>query len=380
MPKFCPNCGERILDKVKFCPECGVDIDSFIKKSDEPSISEEKAKEIQNGKVKIENTKNKELPLENNTGKKDVFLSIGSSFFIPSLGQIYNGQFIKGLGIGLLILILIFISKPLALLVWLIGIIDAYSDSKRMNSGKLPSKSIDIGYIIIYGILAALIIWGSLLGSNAVPSSSTGSSIGQQYQTSSAQIVPMITVESQNDRNIRIANEIVADYHKTHTYSLNDFYVCGDMASDVWDMLKTQGINAKLNVGRVDQDITNIKDANHVWVLAEVAPDQYLALEATGGYSVQQADNPRYYKGWSFYSPKQLKNYMDLSKEYNDAVLKYNLALNDYNGIVSQYNNAGFLTRLSLSSQLDDKKLILNQRTQDLNQITNQINALLSSL
>jgi len=152
------------------------------------------------------------------------------------------------------------------------------------------------------------------------------------------------------------------------------------MASDIWDMLKAQGINAKINVGNVDKDIKNITDANHVWVLAEVAPNQYLALEATGGYSVQKSGNPRYYVGWSFYNPKQLKNYLQLNKQRNDAIDKYNTALSDYKAVVTQYNNAGLLTRLTLKGQVDDKALLLQQRTQDLNQITQQISALLSSL
>jgi hypothetical protein len=216
--------------------------------------------------------------------------------------------------------------------------------------------------------------------SSTVSSIVSGANQGKPNAQNTITTYVATPTESQSDRNIRIANEIVANYHKTHTYTLNDFYVCGDMASDVWDMLKTQGINAKINVGSVDKDITDIKDATHAWVLAEVAPNQYLALEATAGYSVQKTDNPRYYTGWSFYNPKQLKNYQQLSKQYNDAVSKYNSAFNDYKAIVSQYNNAGILTRLSLKSQVDDKALLLQQRTQDLNQITQQISALLSSL
>jgi len=38
MPKFCPNCGEEISDKVKFCSSCGADIDSFSVKKSEKSI------------------------------------------------------------------------------------------------------------------------------------------------------------------------------------------------------------------------------------------------------------------------------------------------------------------------------------------------------
>jgi archaeal flagellin FlaB len=58
MPKFCPNCGEEISEKVKFCPKCGVDIDSFSVKKEEKSNVEEPKKEIKIDKSqKIEETK-----------------------------------------------------------------------------------------------------------------------------------------------------------------------------------------------------------------------------------------------------------------------------------------------------------------------------------
>ncbi len=121
-------------------------------------------------------------------------------------------------------------------------------------------------------------------------------------------------------RNIALVKEIIEKYHATHTYSLNDLYVCGDMSSDVWDMLKTQGINAKIEIGNVDQDISDIKDSNHAWVLAEVAPGSWVALETTGGYLVCSnenycpVNNPRYYSGWSFDSPKEFKDALDKLK------------------------------------------------------------------
>jgi hypothetical protein len=77
----------------------------------------------------------------------------------------------------------------------------------------------------------------------------------------------------------------------------------------------------------------------------------------------------------SFYSPKQLKNYLQLNRQRNDAIDKYNAANADYNNFVAQYNNANFLTKLSWNSQLNDKQLILNQRIKDVNDINQQINA-----
>jgi len=310
MPKFCPNCGEEISDKVKFCPKCGSDIDSFSVKKDEKSIVEETKQEIKiEGTQKIEETK-----IEN-----------------KKIGTTYN---IKNLAI--------------------------------------------YGVIAVVVIIIFLMAMAFFAGMSGNIQSSNSPSTSYSKTSSTNFIVP--TIESQTERNTRIANEIVANYHQTHTYSLNDLYVCGDMASDVWDMLKAQGINAKINVGNVQKDVSSIKDADHAWVLAEVAPNQYLALEATGGYSVRQTDNPRYYVGWTFYNPKQLKNYLQLNKQRNDALDKYNYAVSDYNNLLAQYNKANFLTQISWKGQLDDKKLILNQRIQDLNDINQQISALLSNL
>lgn len=128
------------------------------------------------------------------------------------------------------------------------------------------------------------------------------------------------TIASPTAEKIATMKKIVENYHATHTYSLPDLYVCGDMSSDVWDMLKTQGITAKIEVGNIDKDISKIEDANHAWVLAEAAPDYWIALETTGGYLVCSdvnycaTSNPLYYKGWSFASPREYKDAIEKMK------------------------------------------------------------------
>ena len=99
------------------------------------------------------------------------------------------------------------------------------------------------------------------------------------------------------------AAKIVRNYHETHVYSTYDLFVCSDMASEVWNMLKAQGISAIIAVGNKDTAIADIIQSNHAWVLAEVAPGEYLALETTGGYVVPRSQNTLYYRGWSFNSP-----------------------------------------------------------------------------
>ncbi len=116
------------------------------------------------------------------------------------------------------------------------------------------------------------------------------------------------------------AAKIVKYYYDTHVYSTFDLFICSDMASEVWNMLKAQGINAIIAIGDTNNVVSDILQCNHAWVLAEVAPGEYLALEATGGYVVKKGENPYYYNGWYFDSPSDLKRHNELVREHNTRV------------------------------------------------------------
>ncbi len=117
------------------------------------------------------------------------------------------------------------------------------------------------------------------------------------------------------------AEKIVKYYYDTHEYSMTDLFICSDMASEVWNMLKAHGIDALIVVGNKDTAIGDILLSNHAWVLAEVSPGGYLALETTGGFVVPESENPLYYRGWSFDSPADLKSHNQLVREYNLRVV-----------------------------------------------------------
>jgi hypothetical protein len=131
---------------------------------------------------------------------------------------------------------------------------------------------------------------------------------------------PLVTEE----KNIEIVTGIVENYYKTHTYSEYDLFVCADMAIDVWNMVETQEINAKITVGNIDNPNANWTEYNHAWVLAGVSPDRWLALEPTGGYIVYAEDNENYYRGYFFENPKEFKKYLELMKEYNAQIDRIN--------------------------------------------------------
>jgi TM2 domain-containing membrane protein YozV len=101
--KFCENCGAEIDRRAEICPKCGVRI--------QPPA------EIRNPGV-----------------------SLILSFFIPGLGQLYNGQITKGLifiaiGFFLALTIILLIGIILYPLFWIYNMYDAYDTAKKVNAG-----------------------------------------------------------------------------------------------------------------------------------------------------------------------------------------------------------------------------------------------------
>jgi hypothetical protein len=127
----------------------------------------------------------------------------------------------------------------------------------------------------------------------------------------------LITPDKMSARNIKKVKTIVETYYQIHTYNRSVMYACSQMSQDVWDMIETQGINAIINVGNVSRNINSIQEADHTWVLAEVSPGEWIAVETTGGYLVCSdpdtcaSNNPRYYTGWNFKTPKELQDYLN---------------------------------------------------------------------
>ena len=96
--KYCLNCGKEIAKEAEICPNCGIRVSSIKqKKTSSPGIAAVLS-----------------------------FLWIG-------LGQIYNGQIGKGflLMIGFIILCITLIGIPIAIILWIYSIINAYSIAKE---------------------------------------------------------------------------------------------------------------------------------------------------------------------------------------------------------------------------------------------------------
>jgi hypothetical protein len=157
----------------------------------------------------------------------------------------------------------------------------------------------------------------------------------------------------QLERNIQICEQVASDYSKTHTYTGDDIFDCDNMAQDVWNILETKGINSRIMVGNVDMEgPVTLEDCNHAWIIAEVSPNTWLAIECTGGYIVYAEDNEQYYQGFSFGNPKNYQRFLDL---YNDWVYQYQDYENYrlyYNSLVDEYNDADASEQVNLQSGL----------------------------
>ena len=103
---YCSSCGKPIKKAAEVCPHCGV-----------------RQRAVQQ------------------TMKSPGTAAI-ASFLFAGLGQIYNGEFAKGLGIMiiqvinvvLMFLIIGFLTYPI---VWILGIYDAYKSAERINAKML---------------------------------------------------------------------------------------------------------------------------------------------------------------------------------------------------------------------------------------------------
>jgi tetratricopeptide (TPR) repeat protein len=132
---------------------------------------------------------------------------------------------------------------------------------------------------------------------------------------------------------------LMDDYHRKHKYLKEDFFVCSDMAIEVWDIIKTAGINAKLIVGNIERDIVKyestheyIAKINHVWVLAEVTPAAWIPVEATAGRIVhpQVLNFELYQKGSLFDNPRLFKEFSESRNSLFETCKEAHTAVEHY--------------------------------------------------
>ena len=169
--------------------------------------------------------------------------------------------------------------------------------------------------------------------------------------------------QSQKEQNIKKCEEVAKQYYETHTYVENDVFDCDNMACDIWNILKTKGINAEIAIGNLELDDCGIGDWNHAWIIAEVGPNEWLAIECTGGYTTEDY---HYYSAHFFNSPKNLRDFSQHYKTYQSQVYEYKEAIEFYNALIEEYNNADYYTQPYLESGLQVAKLELEKKEKNI--------------
>ena len=175
--------------------------------------------------------------------------------------------------------------------------------------------------------------------------------------------------------------QIVKNYRDTHTYSKTDLFVCSDMSAEVWNILKTMGINALMAQGNINTRITDIALSDHAWVLAEISPGKYLALETTLGTTVTEAKNPLYYRGWTFKSPQDIKDYLQIIVKYNEGVSFHNWLLTEDTRIINLHDNSADQAEADRWMAVHNELVsLIAQRETDLTKLHAQLDGLATVL
>jgi len=223
--------------------------------------------------------------------------------------------------------------------------------------------------IVVLIVLVSLIF--SIIGSVSPPTSS-----GTEIREDTSNDITYYGNDQSNNK-IKTCERIVQQYSDSHDYQ-SDTYDCDDMAMDVWNMLQKENINSQLVIGDVKNDIQYPWEANHAWVLAEIDTDEWLALEATGGFV--ERDNPLYYQGWFFNSPLELKEYRELMNVYDNQIDKLNRAIDEYNIGVDQFNKIQSYDSsqyLQVGMDLSSASSVLQERYNDIADTQNRMMELL---
>jgi TM2 domain-containing membrane protein YozV len=117
--KYCSNCGDQIDEKAEICPKCGV-------------------RQAETGAYRETRTH------QGGYQQKNPVLALILSLIIVGVGQVYNGQIVKGIIFFLVAVILGLtgIGLIISFIIWLYAMYDAYNTAQRINNGEIVG---DIG-------------------------------------------------------------------------------------------------------------------------------------------------------------------------------------------------------------------------------------------
>lgn len=267
---------------------------------------------------------------------------------------------------------------------------------KKLSKDSLPNNTLILILICFFGCLSIISSTYVLVSDN----NNYGNSSNSQ-------------ADIQKEKNIQLCEQLVMEYNGSHIY-IGDIYNCGDMAQDVWDMLRAKGINARIAVGDFEHGTAsrteykeyvqknldsenfgifttyNYTDENtgllnssmidnltHAWVLAEVSPGDWLAIECTGGYVVSSEDNGKYYHGLTFSNPKDYRNFLDLYSSWQNQIKDYKNEQLYCNELLTTYNNANYSEQSNMEGNIESEEDRLREKKETFLKTDSKLQALL---
>jgi hypothetical protein len=153
------------------------------------------------------------------------------------------------------------------------------------------------------------------------------------------EIILNVMAQARNDPKFAELHKIVDEYRRSHTYSMVDYFVCIDMALELFNILKTKQYSPKVMAGNVKTDVAGMDPAkrartfDHAWVVVELSPGVHAALEGTGGFVVNEKTKnfEYYYQGLIFSNPRQAKETDVLMRKRNESCGKAVNIVEDWN-------------------------------------------------
>ena len=138
---------------------------------------------------------------------------------------------------------------------------------------------------------------------------------------------------------MKIVEQIAARYHMGHSYTLEGGFVCLDMAEDVWNQLRTFGIEAKIMGGNIRENITAwnyrqlVLEGDHAWVVAKLSPTEKVAIETTTGAVIKPGmqNASVYFRGIEFETPAEIKRFESLRHKAYEVCRDADQLIKDWN-------------------------------------------------
>jgi hypothetical protein len=170
-----------------------------------------------------------------------------------------------------------------------------------------------------------------------------------------------------------ICAEVVANFVARHTY-IPDHFVCVEFAAGVWYELLKKGVNAKIRVG--SQNISTVYRTDHAWVMAEVSPGNWLAIEPQQGV-VYPESGSFYYRGFDFAGDGPVREHNKLLKRVLDARQKYHNAVNVSNDYVARYNKGDWVAKQAILPVINQQQQNVAMRQAEMNELEQSYSVLL---